>query len=151
MICRFQICRFVYLLKVVSLKPILRHFYSCPQTRIRMEQWKMRVPWAHIPAEGEQDDALLSHFSSPIINAIIFAGVHWWLSVICLQCRRRGFNPWVGKIPWRREWQPTPVFLPGKPHRQRNLAGYSPWGHKRIGHDLATKQQQQEQSFLQSI
>ena len=41
------------------------------------------------------------------------------------QCRRHGFIPWVGKIPWRRKWQPTPVFLPGKSHRQRNLAGYS--------------------------
>ena len=36
-------------------------------------------------------------------------------------------DPWVRKIPWRREWQPTPVFLPGKPHGQRSLAGYSPW------------------------
>ena len=35
---------------------------------------------------------------------------------------------WVGKIPWRRKWQPTPVFLPGKPHGQRSLVGYSPWG-----------------------
>ena len=41
-----------------------------------------------------------------------------------------GFDPWVGKIPWRRKWQPTPVFLPGKPHGQRSLVGYSPWGHK---------------------
>ena len=46
-------------------------------------------------------------------------------TVICLQCRRSGFNPWVGKIPWRRKWQPTPVFLPGKSHGQRNLLGYS--------------------------
>ena len=37
---------------------------------------------------------------------------------------------WVGKIPWRREGQPTPVFLPGEFHGQRSLAGYSPWGHK---------------------
>ena len=44
--------------------------------------------------------------------------------------RRRGFNPWVGKIPWRREWQPTPVLLPGKFHGQRSLVGYSPWGRK---------------------
>ena len=49
---------------------------------------------------------------------------------ICLQCRRPGFDPWVGKIPRRREWQPTPVFLPGEFHGQRSLAGYSPWGHK---------------------
>ena len=41
-----------------------------------------------------------------------------------------GFNPRVGKIPWGREWQPTPVFLPGELHGQRSLAGYSPWGHK---------------------
>jgi len=39
------------------------------------------------------------------------------------------------------QWQPTPVFLPGKSHGQRTLVGYNPWGHKRVGHDLATKQQ----------
>ena len=44
--------------------------------------------------------------------------------------RRRGFNPWVSKIPWRRKWQPTPVFLPGKYYGQRSLVGYSPWGCK---------------------
>ena len=42
--------------------------------------------------------------------------------------------------PLRRNWQPTPVFLPGKSHGQRLLAGYSQWDHKRVGHDLATKQ-----------
>ena len=49
-----------------------------------------------------------------------------WLSQerICLQCGRPGFDPWVGKIPWRREWLPTPVFLPGEVHGQRSLAGY---------------------------
>ena len=52
---------------------------------------------------------------------------------------RRGFDPWVGKISWRRTWQPTPVFLPGESHRQRNLAGYSLWGCKRVGQDLSTK------------
>ena len=45
-----------------------------------------------------------------------------------MQFKRPGFNPWFGKIPWRRAWQPTPVFLPGKSHGQRSLAGYSPWG-----------------------
>ena len=43
---------------------------------------------------------------------------------------RPEFYPWVGKNPWRREWLPTPVFLPGKFHGQRGLAGYSPWTHK---------------------
>ena len=41
---------------------------------------------------------------------------------------RPGFNPWIRKIPWRRKWQPTPVFLPGKSHGWRSLVGYSPWG-----------------------
>ena len=44
--------------------------------------------------------------------------------------RDAGFDPWVGKIPWRRKWQPTPVFLPGKSHGQKSLASYSPQGHK---------------------
>ena len=43
---------------------------------------------------------------------------------------RPGLDPWFGKIPWRREWQPIPVFLPGEFHGQRKLAGYSPWGCK---------------------
>ena len=46
------------------------------------------------------------------------------------QCRRHGFDPWSRKISWRRKWQPTPVFLPGKFHGQGSLAGYSPWGYK---------------------
>ena len=45
----------------------------------------------------------------------------------CRRCKGRGFDPRVGKIPWRRKWQPTPVFLPGKFDGQRSLAGYSPW------------------------
>ena len=43
------------------------------------------------------------------------------------QCRRCGFNPWVGKIPWRRKWQPTPELLPGKSQGQGRLVGYSPF------------------------
>ena len=42
------------------------------------------------------------------------------------------FNPWVGKFPWRKKWQPTLVFLPGESHGLRNLAGYSPWGHREL-------------------
>ena len=51
---------------------------------------------------------------------------------ICLQCGRLRFDSWVVKIPWRREWQPPPVFLPGEFHGQRNLVGYSPCGHKEL-------------------
>ena len=46
------------------------------------------------------------------------------------QCRRPGFNPWVGKIPWRSKWQLTPILLPGKFHGWRSLVGSGPWSHK---------------------
>ena len=71
-----------------------------------------------------------------------FIGFPRWLSgkesaCQCGRCRRHGFDPWVRKIPWRRKWQPTPVFLPRKFHEQRSLVGYSPWD-CRVGHDLAS-------------
>ena len=53
--------------------------------------------------------------------------------------KRRGFDPWVGKIPWSRKWQPTPVFVPGESHGQRSLAGYGPQDCKRVGHHLVTE------------
>ena len=58
--------------------------------------------------------------------------IPWWLrwQRICLQCKRPRLDPWVEKIPWRRGWLLTPVFLPGKSHGHRNLVGYSPWACK---------------------
>ena len=56
---------------------------------------------------------------------------------LACQCRRLGFNSWVGKIPCRREWLPTSVFLPGEFHGQRSLVGYSLWG----GRDLDKTEQ----------
>ena len=53
-----------------------------------------------------------------------------WCLRVCLQRGRPRFNPWVGKIPWRRKWQPIPVFLPGESHGRRSLVGYSPRGRK---------------------
>ena len=50
----------------------------------------------------------------------------------CSFCKRCGFEPWVRKIPWSKKWQPTPLFLPKKSHGERKLAGYSPWGCKRL-------------------
>ena len=61
----------------------------------------------------------------------------WWLGGIQhlqhLQCWRPRFDPWVAKFPWRREWLPTPTFLPGEFHGKRSVVGYSPWGHKGWG------------------
>ena len=70
-------------------------------------------------------------------------GLPWWLrgkESIC-QCRRHGFDPWVVKIPWRRKWQPTPVFLPGK-SMDRGAWWATVHGVAIVGHNLATKQQQ---------
>ena len=71
-------------------------------------------------------------FLSSLRNALGFPGGTIGTEPTC-QCRRhkrRGFDPWVGKIPWRKAWQPTPVFLPGESHEQRSLEGYSPWSQK---------------------
>ena len=75
-----------------------------------------------------------------------FNGLPWWFSgkESACRCRRCKFNPWIRKIPWRRKWQPTIAFLPGKSHEQRNLAGYSLW------HNLATQQQQKMQLSIKT-
>ena len=67
-----------------------------------------------------------------LFTYFFFFALPWWFSwwSICLQYRRPSFDPWVRKISWRRDWQPTPVFLPGAFHRQRSLAGYCPWDPK---------------------
>ena len=67
------------------------------------------------------------------LSRLVATSLPRWLSgkkptCHCRRCRRHGFHPWVGKVLWRKAWQPTPVFLLGKSHGQRSLAGYSPWG-----------------------
>ena len=75
-----------------------------------------------------------------VIAILVAVMLPMWLSekessCQCRGLRRRGFYLCVGKIPWRRKWQPTPVFLPGKSHGRRSLVGYSPWGSQRVRHD----------------
>ena len=57
--------------------------------------------------------------------SLIIVGLPWWISgkEFACQCRRHRFDPWVRKIPWRRKWQPTPIFLPGESHAQKSLGG----------------------------
>ena len=50
----------------------------------------------------------------------------------CRRCNRHRFDPWVGKIFWRKAWLPTSELLPGKCHGQKSLVGYHPWGHKEL-------------------
>ena len=93
--------------------------------------------WLDLPVSIQAEDRNHSQSEQRALNTELQIGKRWfgpprWLSgkESTCQCRRHkrfGFNPWVGKI-WRREWQPTAVFLPGKSHGQRSLVGYSPWG-----------------------
>ena len=85
------------------------------------------------------------------LNRYIMApGLPWWLSSkeSTSQCRRDGFNPCIRKIPLRRKWQPTPLFLPGKSHVQRSLADCSPRGRKELDTArLVTKYQPQHDLY----
>ena len=64
-------------------------------------------------------------------NPYTFLHVHWYRAVCqCRKRKRHGFDPWARKIPWRKAWQPTLIFLPGESHGQKSLAGCSPWGHR---------------------
>ena len=72
-----------------------------------------------------------------LVQDLIFLNTSIWFSGLWLggkesapQCRRCRFNPWVRKIAWRKKWQPTPVFLPGKFHGKRCLVCYTPWSHE---------------------
>ena len=66
-----------------------------------------------------------------VLVPLLEVGLPWWLSgkEPSCQCRKHGFHLWVRTIPWRRKWQPTPVFLPGKSQGQKHLVSYSPWDH----------------------
>ena len=72
-----------------------------------------------------------------------------WLSdrESACQCRKCGFNPWAGNVPWRSKWQSTPVFLPGKSHGHRSLACCSPWGCK----ELDTSEQLNNKNMMKLI
>ena len=90
------------------------------------------APCLEVCGRGRQEGSF--HFKTPIWQSWGFPGGASGKEPACQRRRhkRRGFNPWDGKIPWRRAWQPTPVFLPGESHGQRSLAGCSPWGHTEL-------------------
>ena len=100
----------------------------------------------HAPFAGSQQPScqFTPHFALLLSLPLITPRVHlkkkkWRIGTcLCLPVQETQVCSDIRKIPWKRKWQPTPVFLPGKSHGQRNLAGYSPWIPKRLGHDLAT-------------
>ena len=100
------------------------------------KHWNKKLLWCKyclLQDKQEQLKVIEIAQSFKIDHRIIRAGRHWWDHFTfykVLECGRPGFDPWVGKIPWRRNWQPTPVLLPGESHGGRSLVNYSPWGRK---------------------
>ena len=85
--------------------------------------------------------------SFPLVSFTVRASLVAQRERICLWSKRCRFDSWVGKTPGERNGNPLQYSLPRKPHRQRSLASYRPQGHKRVGHNLVTKRQQQSYCF----
>ena len=135
--------RVLQILKATSLwrvnRPLLPgklSFQSTMDISLRNLLWSTRalpkipmtsVDWPPIMADGlwfKRKKCTIYYFKGASLVAQMVKNL--------LQCRRPQFDPWVGKIPWKRERLPTPVFLPGGFHGERSLVGYSPWGHKEL-------------------
>ena len=86
------------------------------------------VKECHLPSSHQPSDIYLEGNSTGEKKRILALNIYMVAQMIKSLPAR--FNPLVRKIPWRRKWQPTPLFLPGKSHGQRGLEGYSPWGCK---------------------
>ena len=114
-------------LKAEKLAP---HFLSRPVGFLSLPASNTVVYWLVICnwviKWGQVHSAKLEHFQKPHFQ---FSGASGKATSQLRRCKRGRFNPWIGKIPWSRNSQPTPVFWPGKFHGQRSLVGYSPWGH----------------------
>ena len=106
--------------------------------------WERELRSARAPSERRNLGVRHPSTHTKLHTCLITARLPWGLSgkESSCRCRRPRFNPSIGQIPWRRKWQPTPVFWPEESHGHRSLVGSSPWGRKRVGHDLAAKQQQ---------
>ena len=113
--------------------PLYRRAYCSHSTRVKRLVVESDLNLRHV------SKLFTSNLAVTLGPIYIVLGLPWWLRQyrICLLCRRPEFDPWVGKIPWRREWLPTPVFLPGESHGQGSRVGYSPWD-GRVRHNCAT-------------
>ena len=138
LLCVQKYClkKLIYLNFKILLKTMLTIIWQC-RVAINFQFVKNTISVKHNNAKcnkmryacnqpGELNDPLTSFFH--------LWGLPLWLrwQSIHLQCRRPGFKPWVGKILWKMEWLPTPVFWPGEFHEQGSLVGYSPWGLKEL-------------------
>ena len=95
----------------------------------KVARWLRALFWWQLSSDWESSLLLLVCKDLPYLWGLPGGSGH---KESACQCRRPGLDPWVGKIPWRRKWQPTPVFLPGEFHGWRSLVGYSPRGPQRV-------------------
>jgi len=113
--------------EVAQLCPTLRDPMDCspPGSSIHGICQARVLEWGAI---AFSDEVLVNLKNNMLTERSQSSGFSWWLSGIEYTCQSRHhrFDPWVGKIPLRREWQPSPVFLPGRSHGQRGLENYSP-------------------------
>ena len=98
---------------------------------MKLVSFLQKIKWQVSTQVGKLDHRTLTFILEihlPLSGFLHWPKLPWWLrgKSVCPQCGRPGFDPWVRKTPWRRKWQPTPVFLPKKSHGQRSLMGYSP-------------------------
>ena len=115
------------------------NFQEC-KTNLRVQYLTSLVTETQVPVPDPQRGQTIPKHQSVEQRKVYYRalqgdGLPCWLSgkestCQCRRHKRRGFDPWIGKIPWRRKWQLTPLFQPGKSHAQRSREGYSPRGHK---------------------
>ena len=100
---------------------------------------------------GKKQQVVNIYFKKLFENKQRYYGLPLWLSGrVHLQCRRHGFSPWVGKIPWKRARQPTPVFLPGESPWTEEPSGYSPLSRKESDMNVATEQVSEKDSIFKT-
>ena len=115
---------------------------ASPRTRCGVLEGATLGPWLSTAFLRSTTSCLLSLqllFFFFLVCVFPWRHMIWWCLPANAGDMTYGFNSWVRKIPWRRAWQPTPVFLPGESHEQRSLAGYSPWGCKESDMTEATQ------------
>ena len=109
---------------------------NSPSTPAPTSKRNPGFPWLQLMRSSKCGKAGVAQIEFILKCWIIFVSRNKQLFGRIRRHKRCRFNPWVGKIPWRRKWQPTPVFWPGEFHGQRSLTDYSPQDH-RVGHDWA--------------
>ena len=134
--------------------------------RCKFDPWVRKIPWRRdrlptpvflefplqiLYADGKESacnagelssiPGLRSSFGERMGSHSSILGLPWCLTQwgVHLQCRRPGLDPWVGKIPWRRAWQSTPVFLPGESPWTEAPDGLQSMGLQKVGHDWVTE------------